>query len=205
VNRALALLAPPVALLALLALPAAAPPAAAPAPAPALETWAVDAGHSSLVFKVQHMGVSNFYGRFNELSGRIALAEQAAQSSVSFTVQAGSVDTNSGKRDQHLMSPDFFSAKEFPTIEFKSASVKPAGDKAWDVAGTLTLHGVSRDLAVQVHETGRLAADDRRPALAGFETRFTIKRSDFGMDYGVENGALGDEVEVVLAIEARQE
>lgn len=201
--RALSLFAPPAALLALLALPAAAPPPAAP-PA-ALESWVVDTGHSSLVFKVQHMGVSNFYGRFNELSGRIALAEQAAQSSVSFSVQAGSVDTNNDKRDQHLMNPDFFSAKEFPTIEFKSTSVKPAGDKAWEVAGKLTLHGVTKDLAVTVHETGRKAAGDRYPALAGFETRFSIRRSDFGMDYGVENGSLGDEVEIVLAIEARAE
>lgn len=199
----LSLLAPPAALLVLLALPAAAPPP--PAPPAALESWVVDSGHSSLVFKVMHMGVSNFYGRFNELSGRIALAEQAAQSSVSFTVQAGSVDTNNAKRDQHLMNPDFFSAKEFPTLEYRSSAVEPAGDKAWKVTGQLTLHGVTRDLAVTVHETGRKEAGDRGPALAGFETRFSIRRSDFGMDYGVENGSLGDEVEVVLAIEARQE
>lgn len=201
-NRALLLLAPPAALLSLLLLPAAAP---APQPPRALESWVVDAGHSSLVFKVKHMGVSNFYGRFNELSGRITLADNAAQNSVTFSVQAASVDTNSDKRDQHLRSPDFLSAKEFPVIEFRSASVNPAGDGAFDVAGQLTLHGVTRDLAVRVQETGRIAGDAENPGLAGFETRFTIKRSDFGMDYGVDRDSLGDEVELVLAVEARQE
>ncbi len=201
-NRALLLLAPPAALLSLLLLPAAAP---APQPPRALETWVVDAAHSSLVFKIRHMGVSNFYGRFNELSGRLALTDNAAQNSVTFTVQAASVDTHSDKRDQHLKSPDFFSAKEFPVIEFRSTSVKPAGDGAFDVAGQLTLHGVMRDLAVKVQETGRMAGDGENPGVAGFETRFSIKRSDFGMDYGVEQGSLGDEVELVLAVEARQE
>jgi polyisoprenoid-binding protein YceI len=202
VNRALLLLAPPVALLALLLLPAAAP---APTPPRALESWVVDSGHSSLVFRIRHMGVSNFYGRFNELSGRLALADNAAQNSLTFSVQAASVDTNSDKRDQHLKSPDFFSAKEFPVIEFRSTSVKPAGDGALDVAGKLTLHGVTRDLAVKVQETGRRAGDGEHPGVAGFEARFTIKRSDFGMDYGVEQGSLGDEVELVLAVEAQQE
>ncbi len=201
-NRALLLLAPPAALLSLLLLPAAAP---SPPPPRALESWVVDGGHSSLVFKIRHMGVSNFYGRFNELSGRIALADNAAQSSVNFSVQAASVDTHVDKRDQHLKSPDFFSVKEFPTIEFKSTSVKPAGDGAFDVAGKLTLHGVTRDLSVKVQETGRRAADGEEPGMAGFETRFSIQRSDFGMDYGIERGSLGDEVEIVLAVETQQE
>ena len=201
-NRTLLLLAPPAALLSLLLLPAATPVSAPPR---ALESWVVDGGHSSLVFKIRHMGVSNFYGRFNELSGRIALADNPAQSSVNFSVQAASVDTHVDKRDQHLKSPDFFSVKEFPTIEFKSTSVKPAGDGAFDVAGKLTLHGVTRDLSVKVQETGRRAADGEEPGMAGFETRFSIQRSDFGMDYGIEPGSLGDEVEIVLAVETQQE
>jgi len=200
VKLVLALLAPPAALLAVLALPAAAP-AAAPL-APAAESWAVDPVHSSLVFKVQHNGVSNFYGMFKEFSGRISLDADVSKCSVNFTVQAASVDSRSGKRDQHLNSPDFFSTKEFPTIEFKSSKVEKRGE-GWDVTGKLSLHGVSKDVTVKVAQTGKIAGE--KGALAGFESHFTVKRSDFGMDYGLEKGALGDDVDVTLSVECRQE
>lgn len=197
------LLAPCAVFLSLFAVPAAAP---VPPAAPALQSLAIDPTHSSLVFKVQHMGVSSFYGRFNEVGGRIALdKDDASKCSVTITVQAASVDTHSGKRDQHLQSPDFFSVKEFPTIEFRSTSVKKAGADEFEVAGKLTLHGVSKDLTLKVKQTGYNEADGRHPATAGFETHFTLERSDFGMDYGIEQGSLGDEVEVMLAVEAGEE
>src|SRR6185436_15466015 len=91
------LLVPAAALLAVFALPAAGPVPAAPAP----ENWSVDPTHSSLLFKVQHNGVSNFYGMFKEFSGHFALDADAAKSSVGFTVQAASIDSRNGKRDQH--------------------------------------------------------------------------------------------------------
>lgn len=203
VKSLLSLLAPPAALLAVLALPAAAP--ASRSDAPALRSFSIDTVHSSLVFKVQHMGVSSFYGRFNEVGGRITLdPDDATKCSVTVTVQAASVDTHNGKRDQHLQSPDFFSAKEFPTIEFRSTSVKKAGD-GYQVAGQLALHGVTKDLSLEVRQTGLNEADGRHPATIGFETHFRIKRSDFGMDYGLEANSLGDEVEVMLAVEAGED
>jgi len=200
VKLVLALLAPPAALLAVLALPAAAPAAAPLSPAP--ESWAVDPVHSSLVFKVQHNGVSNFYGMFKEFSGRISLDAEPSKCSVNFTVQAASVDSRNPKRDQHLNSPDFFSTKEFPTIEFKSSKVEKAGD-GWSVTGQLTLHGVSKDVTVNVVQTGKVKGE--KGAKAGFESHFSVKRSDYGMDWGLDNGALGDEVDVTLSVECRQE
>ena len=199
--KLLVLLAPAAALLAVFALPAASPAPAAVAPV-AAENWAVDPAHSSLLFKVQHNGVSNFYGMFKEFSGRIVQDADPAKCSVSFTVQAASVDSRNAKRDQHLMHSDFFSAKEFPTIEFKSGKVEKKGAE-WSVAGALTLHGVTKDVTASVVETGKVSTD--KGSLAGFEAKFTIKRSDFGMDYGLENGALGDEVAVTLAAETRLE
>lgn len=195
------LLVPAAALLAVFALPATAPPAAPlPAAKAAAEMWNVDATHSSLVFKVQHNGVSNFYGMFKEFSGRITTDDDASKCSVGLTVQAASVDSRNAKRDGHLSSPDFFSVKEFPTIEFKSSKVEKKGSE-WSVTGPLTLHGVTKDITAAVMQTGKATSD--RGSIAGFEARFSFKRSDFGMDYGLEGGALGDEVAVVLAVEAQ--
>ena len=201
----LALLLVPAAAVVAFVCPVAAPPApAAPLAAvpAAAEHWTVDTGHSSLLFKVQHNGVSNFYGMFKEFSGRITQDADPAKSSVSFTVQAASVDSRNAKRDQHLMHTDFFSAKEFPTIEFKSSKVEKKGSE-WSVTGPLTLHGVTKDISAKVLETGKVTTE--KGSLAGFEASFSFKRSDFGMDYGLDNGGLGDEVSVVVAIEARLE
>jgi polyisoprenoid-binding protein YceI len=192
-------LAPPAVLASVLAV---APVAPAPGPAPdAPQAWSIDSVHSSVLFKVRHLGVSNFYGMFKEVGGTISLdADDVSESSVNLVIQAASVDSRSGKRDQHLSSPDFFSVKEFPTIEFKSTSVKAAGADGYDVAGKLTLHGVTKDLTVKVKRTGLVESEKGKAA--GFETQVTIKRSDFGMDYGLQAGALGDEVEVTVSVEA---
>jgi polyisoprenoid-binding protein YceI len=176
-------------------------PSAAPAP---LDVFSIDPVHSSVLFKVRHLGVSNFYGMFKEIGGQISLdASDPAKSSVNFTIQAASVDSRNAKRDQHLSSPDFFSVKEFPTIEFKSASVKAAGKDEYEVAGKLTLHGVTKDLTLKVQQVGLVEGEKGK--LAGFETRTTIKRSDYGMDYGLEQGSLGDDVEIIVSVEARVE
>jgi len=195
----LSLLAPPVALLALFALPS-----AAPAPAPAADAWTIDPVHSSVIFKVRHVGVSNFYGAFKEVGGQISMdPKDPAKSSVTFTIQAASIDTRSEKRNQHLMSPDFFSVKEFPTIEFKSTSAKSTGKDEYEVDGKLTLHGVTKDLKLKVLQVG-MAESDKGKA-AGYETHATIKRSDYGMTGYIDNGMLGDDVDVIVSVEAHAE
>ena len=176
--------------------PAALAPAAAPTP------FEVDGVHSSVIFRIQHMGVSYFHGRFNSIQGLITLdAENPAGSSVELTIAAESVDTNNGKRDDHIRSPDFLNASEFPEIKFKSDSVKALGDKSFEVAGQLTLHGETKPLTVKVEQTGLAKNSRGEGQIAGFETTFTVKRSDFGMDQMLD--ALGDEVRLTVAVEAR--
>ena len=176
--------------------PAALAPAAAPTP------FEVDGVHSSVIFRIQHMGVSFFHGRFNSIQGLITLdAEDPAGSSVELTIAAESVDTNNGKRDDHIRSPDFLNASEFPEIKFKSDSVKAGGDKSFEVAGKLTLHGETKPLTVKVEQTGLAKSSRGEGQIAGFETTFTVKRSDFGMDHMLD--ALGDEVRLTVAVEAR--
>jgi polyisoprenoid-binding protein YceI len=165
------------------------------------DTFQVDSVHSTMVFKVKHLGASNFYGRFNDISGKLVLdAGDAKKSSVAIDVKTESVDTGNSKRDQHLKGPDFFAAKEFAAISFKSTEVKKAGEGELEVKGQLTLHGVTKDLTVKVTQTGT-GKDPFNPAgkRAGFETTFKIKRSDFGMKNMLD--ALGDEVEITVSVE----
>jgi polyisoprenoid-binding protein YceI len=161
----------------------------------------VDAVHSSVVFRVKHLDVSYFYGRFNKVAGEFMFDEQnPGASTATIEIDADSIDTNDAKRDGHLKSQDFFSVKEFPKVTFKSKTVKNAGSD-WEVAGELTLRGETRPLTIIVKPTGTVD-DPRAGKKAGFETEFTIKRSDFGMTYGVDKKALSDEVKVIVGIEA---
>lgn len=169
------------------------------APTVAAETYEVDASHSLVAFGIKHLKVSNFYGRFNDVSGKIVVDQDPAKCSVEIKVKATSVDTANKDRDKHLRSPDFFSVEEFPDITFKSSAVKKA-EKGWEVTGTLTLHGVSKEITIQVEHTGNGKNPRSGATLAGFETWFTIKRSEYGMNYGLPD-ALSDEVKMHISIE----
>lgn len=167
-------------------------------PLRAADAYVIDGVHSTMVFKVKHLNVANFYGRFAGISGKIVLdAESPAKSSVEVEVKAESVDTANEKRDQHLKGPDFFSVKQFPTITFKSKSLKKVSETAYEVTGELTLHGVTKELTIQLEQTG--SAQVRGSKVAGFATSFKIKRSDFGMKYGLEG--VSDEVEITAGLE----
>jgi polyisoprenoid-binding protein YceI len=169
-------------------------PSTAPAELP-MQPWKVDPVHSSVVFKVKHAGVSWFYGDFGKITGTLELAGRDSKLSVS--IDAASIDTNSKDRDEHLKGPDFFDAKQFPEITYVSRTCEPRGDDL-QIEGDLTLRGISREMKLTVRKTGEGEFHGRR---LGYETSFVIKRSDFGMDYGVAKGVLGDEVTVVVAVE----
>lgn len=167
--------------------------------ADAADTYEVDASHSMIIFRAKHMGVSYNYGRFNEFSGNLAVDEtDAANSMIELEVKAASVDTGNEKRDQHLRSPDFFNAKQFPVITFKSTEVKKVDEDTLEVTGDLGLHGVKKSVTVEVAITGK-GKNQQGTALIGFETTFTIKRSEFGMDYGL--GAVSDDIRITVSVE----
>ncbi len=164
------------------------------------QAFNVDSVHSSAVFRIRHFDVSYFYGRFNRVTGKVEFdAEDPANSSFLIEIKANSVDTNSGQRDRHLKTTDFFNASEFRTISFKSTRFSSSGDKRLSVSGDLTLHGVTRPVSLSIDYVG--PKDARGKSLMGFETTFTIKRSDFGMSYGIEQKALGDEVKLFVSLE----
>ena len=144
--------------------------------------YKVDPVHSSATFRVKHMNTSYTYGRFNAISGTFAIDEaDPAKSSFDFTVKTDSVDTADAGRDAHLKNTAFFNAKQFPSITFKSKSVKSSGKDTLEVTGDLTLHGVTKPITVSIELTRHGKATCRGTAIAGIESVFTIKRSDFGM------------------------
>ena len=125
------------------------------AAASAAETYKLDPVHSSVLFKAKHLNVADFYGRFNDFSGTVTFDnENPSKSSVNLEVKVESLDTHEAKRDQHLKSPDFFNAKQFPVIAFKSTKVEKAGADSYKVTGDFTLHGVTKPVTVEFKKTG---------------------------------------------------
>ena len=165
-------------------------------------TYEIDTAHSMILFRAKHNNVSYNYGRFNEFTGKITTDEFASMGMVEFEVKSASVDTGNEKRDQHLRSSDFFSAKQFPVITFKSTKVsaKEGEEDVLEVTGDLELHGVKKSVTVDVEITGRADGKDGE-SLIGFESIFTIKRSEFGMTYGM--GSVSDDIRLIVSIEAK--
>ncbi|MDE0555869.1 MAG: YceI family protein [Candidatus Poribacteria bacterium] len=173
--------------------------------ADAADTYEIDTAHSMILFRAKHNGITYNYGRFNEFTGKITMDEtDISKSMVEFEVKTASVDTANEKRDQHLRSPDFFSAKQFPVITFKSTKVntKEGEEDMLEVTGDLEVLGVKKSITVDVAITGK-GKGRQGESLIGFESVFTINRSEFGMTYGV-GGPVSDDIRLIVTIEAKQ-
>jgi polyisoprenoid-binding protein YceI len=165
----------------------------------AADTYKVDPVHSSVIFRVQHLGVGYFYGRFNDKDGTITVDESdPSKDSFDVSIKTDSLDTANPNRDKHLKSGDFFSAQEFPAISFKSTSVKSAGDNKIEVTGDLSLHGATKSITVTLDRTG--TADTQMGHRTAFEGEFSIKRGDYGMNKMI--GPVGDDVKLIVSFEA---
>ncbi len=168
------------------------------APAQA-DDYKIDPVHSVAIFRVKHLKVSYTYGRFNKITGTFSLDEKKPENTkIEVTVAVGSLDTNDPKRDGHLKGPDFFNVKQFPKATFKSKAVKKVGKNLYEVKGDFTLHGVTKEITVKITQTGE-GKDPWGGYRAGAELTFTIKRSDFGMNY--MQGPVGEDVRLIVSIE----
>ena len=161
-------------------------------------TFQVDDVHSMALFRVQHMGAGRFWGLFNDVSGTIQYTPENSLS-LNIAIQTESVDSNNEQLDRHLKSPDFFNSVEFPQMTFVSISAKHIENNRFEVVGDLTIHGVKKRVTVPVECSliSKLGGATR----AGFEASFEIKRSDFGVSYGVEKKMLGDETRIIVSLE----
>lgn len=167
----------------------------------ASETFTIDASHSSIVFRVKHLNVSYFFGRFNEMAGMFTFdPENPSTSALRMEVKTESVDTNNKGRDNHLRGPDFFNAKQFPSLTFKSTKFEKTDvANVYKLTGEFSLHGVTKEITVDVEHTGSGKSNERFGYRIGFLTTFSIKRSDFGMNYMPD--LLGDEVQITVSLE----
>ncbi len=169
-----------------------------PAPAVAGDKYELDNAHTSVVFAVSHFGLSYTYGRFNECSGSFALQSgEPTESGFSFVIKADSVDTNNGERDKHLRGPDFFDTQQFPEIKFVTTSFKKVG-MVYEVTGDFTMLGQTRQVTMPIQTVG-IGKGPFGKQRAGYFTKFTIKRSDFGMNQMI--GQVGDNIAITFSFE----
>jgi len=169
-----------------------------PAGESAAETYAIDPDHSTVTFRIKHLGITFVSGIFGRAAGAYTFDDRVSgNASIRVRVRVADVDSGNEKRDRHLQSPDFFDAEKFPYITFTSQSIEAVGDNRYAVAGELSLHGVTRPVRVTAVKTGT-GMDSTGARRSGFETRFSIKRSDYGMRYLT---GLADKVHLTVSVE----
>jgi polyisoprenoid-binding protein YceI len=168
-------------------------------------TWDVDPAHSSVAFAVRHMMISTVHGQFRTFTasatGDPAEPEKAT---IEATIDVGSVDTGNEKRDSHLKSADFFDVDQFPKMTFKSKKIEPAGSGKYKVTGDLTLHGVTKEVVLEVE--GPMKPIVMGNTKSGAHVTAKINRKDFGVSWNkaMDGGGVvvGDDVDVTIDVEA---
>lgn len=163
------------------------------------ETLKVDPVHSNVMFRVKHFNTGYVFGQFVGETGTIKFdPENVENSSIELTMPVDSITTHHEKRDKHLKSPDFFDAKQFPKVTFKSKKVEKRTDDSFLVTGDLTMHGQTNEVTGIVQQVGS-GKDPQGNFRRGFYTTLNIKRSDFGIEYMM--GGVSDNVKLIIALE----
>lgn len=158
-------------------------------------TWEADKAHSKLGFEVTHLMVSDVEGSFKNFSATVTSAkEDFSDAVVDLSADVASINTDNDQRDAHLKGPEFFDAAKFPTLTFKSTSVKKVSGNKYKVAGNLSFHGVTRPVVLDAVLRGVTVNPMSKKPVAGFKVTGTIKRSDFNFGSKFPNAMLSDEV-----------
>lgn len=174
----------------------------APAQAAPIE-YEFDKVHSSIVFYVNHLGVSYSTGRFLGFDGGFTVDEENPEaSSVDVVIQSSSIQMNDQKWDEHLKNPDFLNVEKFPTMTFKGTKVERTGERTAKVTGDFTLLGVTKPLTLDVTFNGSGKHPMKGNQIIGFSATGVIKRSEYGMTYGLP--MVGDDVSLRIEVEGYQ-
>jgi polyisoprenoid-binding protein YceI len=172
---------------------------------PATTTWKIDPTHSHVEFAVRHLMITTVRGRFGALQGSVVTDDaDPTRAKVDVVIDAASIDTREPQRDTHLKSADFFEVETYPTITFTSARVQDRQGNTFKLVGDLTMHGVTREVVLDVTEEGR-GQDPWGGQRAGYSATTKVKRSDFGLTWNqvLETGgiAVGDEIKISLDLQ----
>jgi len=166
----------------------------------AASSYTVDPAHTFPHFTIDHLGFSTMHGRFNTTEGKLMVDLAGKTGSVDIKIDANSVDSGFKKRDDHLRSPDFLNAAEFPAITYKSSKVVIHDNSSATVDGTLTIMGVGKPVTLAVDRVQCGPNPMSKKETCGFNATTTIKRSDFGVNYALP--AVGDEMKITIELEA---
>jgi polyisoprenoid-binding protein YceI len=174
--------------------------------AAAESTWEIDPAHSSVQFSVRHMMVSNVRGEFRKVSGTVQGDEtDPTKAKVEATIDTTSIDTRNEKRDSHLKSADFLDTEKFPTMTFKSKKIEKTGDHHYRVTGDLTLHGVTREVTLDVEGPSAVVKDPMGNVRVGATATAKLNRQDFGISWSksLDGGGVmvGDDIDVTIDVE----
>ena len=179
------------------------PATAAAAP----ETYTFDPHHTFVHFGIDHNDFSTIWGRFDKSSGKFTIDRQAQSGTLEVTVETASVTTGDNvrgdrprSRDEHLRSPDFFNSVEFPRMVYRGSSVKFNGEVPAEIRGQLTLLGVTKPVNLTVDRWRCAPHPVTKRWICGGNAAGTLKRTDFGMKWGVP--VAGDDVKIVVTFEA---
>lgn len=164
-----------------------------------LDKFAIDPEHSYIVFRVKYLGITFVNGRFTHAMGRyISPNDDSGKAEIDVRVRVMDIDTGNVARDEHFRGPDFFHAEKYPWITFKSVSIVPLDAGSFRVVGNLSFHGVTRSIEMEAFKTGA-GSDEQGQTRAGFQSTFTIRRSEYGMKKMM--GDFGDRVELTVHVE----
>lgn len=163
----------------------------------AVSTWQNDDTHSQLGFTVTHLGIADASGTFNDFDVTINSSKpDFSDASVELTAKTASIDTRVEARDNHLKSADFFDAAKYPVITFKSTSIKKAGKNKYKLTGDLNLHGITKQVTMDLRYMGTVENPMSKKQTAGFQVTGTIKRSDFNLGNGFPPPMISNEVSI---------
>lgn len=164
------------------------------------EHYSFDKAHTQILFFVDHLGFSKSQGEFHDYDGYFTFdRENPANSKVDVTIQTASIDMDDKAWDDHLKNQDFFDVEKFPTMTFKSTEIKVTGENTADIVGDFTLLGVTKPVTLKVTHNKSDKHAFSGKYVAGLSATATIKRSDFGMNYGLP--AVGDDVNIMIEVE----
>jgi polyisoprenoid-binding protein YceI len=168
-------------------------------------TWIVDPDHSSVGFRIKHMGIATVRGEFTAFEGRLVVPADGGPAVASGSVEVASIDTKVAMRDDDLRSANFFDAEHYPQMTFVATELTQLGERDFELRGRLTLRGVTREVTLAV-EYGGTGLDDEGQTRLALEAQGEISRRDFGMTYDARvpggNALVGDSVRLDLEISA---
>lgn len=164
----------------------------------AQDTWVEDPAHSKLGFTVTHLGIADVPGYFGEYDVTIEASEEDfSDAQLELTVQTASIDTRVQKRNDHLKSPDFFNVEKYPTMTFKSTGITEIADNKYELAGDLTLHGITKPVTVTMLYRGNIINEMTQGNLkAGIQITGTIDRSQFELGEDFPPPMISNEVRI---------